>query len=187
MFKKGHIGYKFWLGKKRPEVKDWLKCPPEISRKNLKEYMKTHGAWSKGIRVTEEVRKKLMKIGFKKGSSPWNKGKKTGLIPKSVFKNGQVAPMKGKQNIKISKENHWNWQGGITAKHFCLRHSLEYKLWREAVFARDNYTCKNCAEKGVFLNAHHSIPFHKLMGTPFEKYIFDVRNGITLCERCHFL
>jgi len=28
-------------------------------------------------------------VGFKKGSKPWNKGKKTGIVPKSSFKKGQ--------------------------------------------------------------------------------------------------
>ena len=46
----------------------------------------------------------------KKGFIPWNKGKKTGLIPKSAFKKGQQAWNKGKSCNPLNK--HWNWKGG---------------------------------------------------------------------------
>lgn len=58
----------------------------------------------------------------------WNKGKKTGLIPKTAFKKGQhpspttefkkgnIPWSKGKGNPKIRRENNPNWKGGIMQK-----------------------------------------------------------------------
>lgn len=48
---------------------------------------------------------------FKKGLIPWNKGIKTGLVPKSAFKKGLVPWNKGKK-MWLSPELHPSWKGG---------------------------------------------------------------------------
>lgn len=47
-----------------------------------------------------------------KGHIPWNKGKKTGLTPKSAFQKGHIPFNKGKKHLFLS--NHPNWKGGRT-------------------------------------------------------------------------
>ena len=73
-----------------------------------------------------------------------------------------------------------NWQGGRTSKHQGIRMSFEYKLWREAVFKRDNYTCIWCGKRGGVLNADHIKPF-----AIFPELRFALDNGRTLCPPCH--
>ena len=77
------------------------------------------------------------------------------------------------------------WKGGNTEKDKKIRNSLEYRLWREAVFKRDNYTCQKCgtrSRKGVkvYLEADHIKPFSK-----YPELRFVVSNGRTLCRECH--
>lgn len=60
------------------------------------------------------------------------------------------------------------------------RHSKEYKDWRSAVFARDNFTCQLCGIRGVRMNAHHKKQY-----AYFPELRFCVDNGATLCECCH--
>ena len=93
---------------------------------------------------------------------------------------GQKVWNKGKKMPEISGENHYFWQGGITPINKKLRHSIEFRLWREAVFARDNWTCQKCGQRGGKLHSHHIKPFSK-----FPELRFDIENGITLCSNCH--
>ena len=72
------------------------------------------------------------------------------------------------------------WKGGITPLNMVIRHSLEMRECRKAVFDRDNYTCATCNKKGVYLEAHHIQTF-----SSHPELRFEVSNGITLCRDCH--
>ncbi len=90
--------------------------------------------------------------------------------------------------IKISVngargDKNINWKGGVTKESETIRKSVEYKLWREAVFQRDNFTCQECGEKESVsgkLNAHHVKPF-----SLFPELRLAIDNGKTLCYECH--
>jgi 5-methylcytosine-specific restriction endonuclease McrA len=142
---------------------------------------------------------------FKKGMIPWNlgikqwankpnpnwKGGKIELTCKSCgkkYKNYRSANSKycsqmchlitlGKER---SGEKNNMWKGGITPINAAIRTSREYKLWRIAVFERDNYTCIWCGRKEVTLHADHIKPF-----AYFPELRFAIDNGRTLCVPCH--
>jgi len=88
--------------------------------------------------------------------------------------------------IKMSGENSHMWKGGITPLNKLLRINSMFKIWREAVFLRDNFTCQNsnceyCHNKiGVFLHPHHIKPF-----ALFPELRFIIDNGITYCREYH--
>lgn len=84
--------------------------------------------------------------------------------------------MRGKNS---GPESHL-WKGGITPINEKIRKSPEYKLWRKAVFERDNYTCTTCMVRGVTIHADHIKPF-----CLFPELRFSVENGRTLCVPCH--
>lgn len=110
------------------------------------------------------------------------------------------------QTGKFGKKNN-HYIDGSTSLRDGVRHLLEYKIWRNLVFKRDDYTCQHCGDnKGHNLNAHHKVPFsttlHKFLAeynqfSPIEdketlirlaikyKPFWDINNGITLCEDCH--
>jgi len=111
-----------------------------------------------------------------KGKSPWNKGKKY-PSPWLIGKKQSIKTIA--KRIKKGKE-HYNWKGGITSVIEKIRKSIEYRLWREAVFARDNWTCQECKKQGIYLHAHHIKSF-----TNYPELRFAIDNGITLCRGCH--
>lgn len=74
-----------------------------------------------------------------------------------------------------------DWNGFKESLNSLIRKSRDYRDWRIRVFERDNYTCQECGKNNCYLHAHHIKPFSK-----FPKLRFEVDNGITLCEDCHY-
>lgn len=123
----------------------------------------------------------LKRIGIKHNKS-WNN--KVGLGNK-----GKVRTLETRMKISKSKKfvksnycgnkNHF-WRGGVSKKNWIIRKSIKYRKWRECVFVRDNYTCKDCGMVGGKLEAHHIKSFSK-----YPILRFDINNGKTLCIKCH--
>lgn len=89
------------------------------------------------------------------------------------------------QRKRVKEGRSHLWKGGISSLNQNLRNSFEMRLWREAVFARDNWTCLWCgirSAKGVkvILHADHIKPF-----ALFPELRFAIDNGRTLCKQCH--
>lgn len=88
---------------------------------------------------------------------------------------------------KISKERtprgacHYAFSHGRFQRSLSDRRKPEYKEWRDAVYARDNYTCQICGDaKGGNLQAHHVKDF---ANHPDLRFV--VSNGLTVCQSCH--
>jgi hypothetical protein len=122
---------------------------------------KSKGFLSKNnVSKRKEVRKKIS--NNKKGGIPYNKGKKS---------------------PETTGEKNGNWKGGITEESLKARTTREYYLWREAVFARDNWTCQDCGKKcGKDIIAHHIKLFSE-----YPELRTSIENGVTLCRECHKL
>lgn len=101
---------------------------------------------------------------FKKGQTPWNKGKpNTWYNPKGLILG-----------------RGWNKGLGMASEESRLRWTREYVEWRTSVFQRDNYTCQQCGKRGAKLNADHIKPF-----SLFPELRLEITNGRTLCVLCH--
>jgi hypothetical protein len=96
------------------------------------------------------------------------------------FRVGFKPPHAGRHFYQIRGEKHPNWKGGVTAEHEKARKSLEYKLWRKAVFERDNYICQRCDKRGGYLQVDHINEW-----ADFPELRYEISNGQTLCLGCH--
>jgi len=182
-FQKGH---KINFGRKFTE-----KTKEKISKAN------------KGRKLSIETRQKISKIIKKlrikppvtkywlgKQRPPETKRKISkklkGKIISQEVKDKISITMKKKGIQPINKRKDWkgnppNWKGGITPENIKIRTGIETRLWRESVFARDNWTCQKCKMKlGGKLNSHHIQNFSQ-----YPELRFAIDNGITFCRDCH--
>ena len=131
-----------------------------------------------GIFVRTEAHKRNIGLANKGKKKPPMTSEHKQKIIRSLL--GRKHSPETRRKIGKRGESHWNWQGGIKPIHERIRNSVEYKLWREAVFQRDNYTCLICGQIGGRLQADHIKPF-----ATFPELRFEVDNGRTLCVDCH--
>ena len=78
------------------------------------------------------------------------------------------------------KDDCWNWKGGTSRGYKTGYYSQKYINWRRDIFIRDEFTCRGCGKKHIYITAHHIKSFAK-----YPELRFDIKNGKTLCEECH--
>lgn len=99
----------------------------------------------------------------------------------SHLKNGFIVTC-GNRTKHFIGENNPNWKGGITPKNLSERTSIKYNNWRDDVYKKDWYTCQCCGKSnGINKQAHHLHNF-----SDNEDLRYDINNGITMCEECHY-
>ena len=132
----------------------------------------------KGHKHTDEEKRKVGLSMQKEKHWNWKGGKpKCSECGKTLsgYKNKKCTHCKG-----LRGELSPRWKGGMGTERHRLRGQLEYRLWRQAIFARDNWTCQICFKRGGKLEADHIKPW-----TLFPELRYAIDNGRTLCVSCH--
>lgn len=144
--------------------------------------------FKKGYEMSEEHKKKI---------SLARKGKNFREGTKHTSETRKKMSVAAKKRVDAGTHNFW--KGGTTKLRDRIENTIEYRLWRESIFERDDYTCIWCKKRGRTLNADHIIPFSQIIEKlKFEqgvdelyekainyKLLWDINNGRTLCRDCH--
>jgi 5-methylcytosine-specific restriction endonuclease McrA len=172
----------------------------------------------KGFQPSKEHREHLSNaLKNRKLTDDWKqkiskklKGKKLSLETRhkmSIAQKGKKYALGYKHSIETRRKmsesrtgkKHPRWKGGISPIHEQIRHSSQYRDWRQRIFIRDNFTCQKCGATGIYLHVHHIISFVELLNQTkyhlplFNLYdgamlyapLWNIGNGITLCVGCH--
>lgn len=166
---------RYWLGKKRPSqtvLRISLGRKGKGTGKRNKNWRENISKGKKGVKFSKQHIKNLSLAHI-------------GVVNPPLTPEQRIEKAK---KMKRGQEHHW-WKGGVSKPNLIVRKSFKYRLWREAVFKRDNWTCVWCQQKGgwnkkekkrVFLQADHIKSFAKYIELRFE-----LSNGRTLCIDCH--
>lgn len=156
------------------QVKQKRKSPPPFSE----EHRKRIGVYWKGRKRSDETIIKMCIAQKKRVRTPEELEKFS-----KRFK-GKHHTEEAKRKISASEIGEKNifWKGGKMknySEYEQIRKSIEYKLWRDACFARDGYTCQNDGSKKDVI-VHHIHNF-----ADFPELRVSIDNGVTLCTDCH--
>ena len=156
------------------------------SKIKLSNALKGKKPWNKGKPTPERIKKKLSALLKGRRRSPeteFKKGEFSGNKNPAKRKDIRIKiskAKKGKPHLNQRGENHPRWKGGLSSPNELFKKSLKYKIWRNKVFTRDNWTCQKCKQRRSPINAHHIHNFsqnHRLR--------ISLNNGVTLCKTCH--
>lgn len=134
---------------------------------------------AKRSKLSEEQRRNIS-IGTRLGMA------KPGVIERlSLSLIGKKRPPFSEETRRKMSEaqrgnKHHKWKGGVESENRRIRSGIEFRLWREAVFARDNWTCQKFGTRGGTLHPHHILNF-----SSHVELRFAIDNGITLSEKAH--
>ncbi len=173
-----------------------------LERNSKGQFIKGIIPWIKGRHHTKKSKEKNKQSHL--GHVPWNKGKKGLQVAWNKGKSnfwckGERNPMKrvgARKKIGLTHKGAKCsfWKGGLTDLVKQIKNSFEWKIWREKVFTRDNWTCQKCREKGGKLCPHHLRALHQILKDNNIKTIkealnckelWNIKNGQTLCRKCH--
>ncbi len=166
---------------KRKPIVSCTKCGIKLSDRSAKTCVKCKDYKEIGKKISIALTgRKLSKEHYEKCKLV-NLGRKHSLETRQKL--SKIRREMGSMPPHVKGENHYRWikDRTIALERHRTRAKIEWKVWRESVFKRDNYTCQECGNKNVYLEPHHIIPIR----SGKDELLFDTNNGITLCRPCH--
>lgn len=183
-FKKGHRINQ--IRKERGEIYGFQKGHTVIGGfEKGNQFSKGLVPWNKDKECPQETRDKISKANIGKPGMPGelNPTKRPEVREKiRLSRLGKKASIETRKKMSEKRKgsDNGNYKGGITSINIKIRNSIEARLWREAVFARDNFTDQKTGQIGGKLVAHHIQNFAQ-----YPELRFAINNGITLSKENH--
>jgi len=181
-FKSGDIPWNKW--RRKDKIAICPVCNKEIKTRYDSQVYCNIECYSKSKKLKEFAKNSFLIKNNK--NKKWREG--TGgksFVNRTTFKKG---------DLRISGRNNPKWKGGITKLQQKIRKLSEYKHWRNEIFKRDDWTCKKCCRRGIYLEAHHLKEFNLILkqmkiinikqARECEE-LWDIKNGVTICRNCH--
>ena len=194
------------LGKSAYQIGRELNCTGE----NVMRVMRKFGIGSRSTKWTKEEEELLLKlseqISFRDMQSMFSRSysairtRAIKLGAKSIYKPSEETrklDIRKRISSKLQGIPVSDWEGFKESINALVRKCVPYLKWRKAVFTRDDYTCVLCGDnRGGNLEADHYPKLFSLIMKEKQiktledalncKELWDVSNGRTLCETCHY-
>ena len=162
----------------------------QLGRKHTTETKQKMSKWQIGKKLSDETKQKIAEAHKGKTLTQEHKDK----VSKSLIGNARAKGIKhtdeARRHMAISSQrNVANGKNPLyidgrskerKSERRLAMGNVEYRIWRDAVLIRDNYTCQECGKRGGDLHAHHIRTWRDF---PELRYVVD--NGQTLYVGCH--
>jgi hypothetical protein len=145
---------------------------PETKEKMRAAHLANPSRGMLGKHHSPETKEKMRAANL--GKQSWWKGKKRSVKTRKRMSDAQKK-LGNKHPFYVHGRGYLN--KSIREKQMG---QLDYKLWRETVFARDDRTCQICGACPDSLIADHVKSWRN-----FPDLRYEVENGRTLCAPCH--
>ena len=172
--------------------------PSDMEKARYSACMDCRGEAQKVAGITEAqqcglalARKKGHNYRNGRKDAPETKEKRSRSLKQFFVEHPEVAVARG---AKTRGELSRHWKGGASRLNISIRQMTENRKWMDAVKERDG-GCVRCGSIEN-LESHHLIELAELIETHGIKsrddarakarILFDVSNGIALCQRCHY-
>lgn len=152
---------------------------------------------AKGQKLSIESRTKISEANKNKSSSPlWVNWLKAQNARKGIKLSKEHRQKLSLAHTGNTGDKSGNWRGGVTSLNHLIRGCLKSDSWRVSIFERDDFTCQmpGCNIRGGYLEANHIVLFSRIIKSNNIKCLEDalrcqelwnINNGITLCQECH--
>lgn len=179
-----------------------------ITKINSGQFTKDKSSWNKGLKGYNAGSKNNMWKGGQLNLNcvicskqfnvdPYRKNSKCCSI--ACIKKYRALPNVRLKQSELTRKQILEQYGGtpdfVSSVTKLVRGSAKYKIWREQVWERDNYTCQMCLKQKGKICADHILSFLQvLLSENIDSYdkamesekLWDISNGRTLCFDCHF-
>jgi len=108
---------------------------------------------------SEEHKKKISESNIGRKRKPFSEETRRKMSESQKGKHHTKETRLKMSKSKSGKKCHL-WKGGISKENRKIRGNIKFRLWREAIFIRDSWTCqkykiKSGNGKSVYLHPHH--------------------------------
>ena len=175
-FKTGHKSFGGGTKGKHWKIKDTSKMKGKLPWNKGQKGLQSH---------SEETKKKIS--NSMKGKERSDEHRKNLSIAFTGRKHTDATKKKlsdyFKKHCTIGRgENNPNYKhgNGYINEMDKVRKSIQYIIWRNAIYSKNGFICQKCKNLGGKLVAHHIQNFAQ-----WPELRFAIDNGITLCWNCH--
>jgi hypothetical protein len=133
----------------------------------------SHQGYQKGYNWSTNQRKNCAKSG-------WHHSEKTKEKIRQIKLKNPVRYWLGKKRLTMMGEKNPRWTNKIYKKQY-ERNDSAYREWVKQVKKRDKGRCRiNNKDCSGYLIVHHILPVRT-----FPELMYEINNGITLCQAHH--
>lgn len=180
---------------KKQKGKSWEEIYGKEGAQKRKENIRKRGNYRKD-KTYEDLygKEKALQLKSKLSSSHINNFTEELRQRLSKSHKGKKLSMQSRINASLARAPRKSFEGFLSPIRQLIETSEKYKLFKQQILKRDNYTCLHCGQHGGSLEVHHIQRvadiiklenIHKIEDIKSDSFLWEEENCRTYCIKCH--